>query len=75
MSNSHNKKLQPFLQQIIKKRPKALSTVLINRYIKMVYKLPRTRFERVTYCLGGSCSILLSYRGMYRLCLFSRGEW
>ena len=23
----------------------------------------RTRFERMTYCLGGSCSILLSYRG------------
>lgn len=27
-------------------------------------KLPRTRFERVTYCLGGSRSILVSYRGL-----------
>ena len=25
--------------------------------------VPRTRFERVTFPLGGGCSILLSYRG------------
>ncbi len=34
-----------------------------GKIIKELKELPRTRFERVTYCLGGSCSILLSYRG------------
>gem|GEM_PF-5502208 len=36
-------------------------------YIYTIYGfklLPRSRFERLTYCLGGSCSILLSYRGL-----------
>ena len=31
---------------------------------EMYYRLPPTRLERVTYCLGGSCSILLSYGGV-----------
>ena len=37
-------------------------------------QIPRTRFERVTYCLGGSCSILLSYRGAFDR-LLSEPEW
>gem|GEM_PF-3482950 len=29
---------------------------------------PRTRFERVTFPLGGGCSIHLSYRGKWDNC-------
>ena len=32
--------------------------------------LPRMRFERMTYCLGGSCSIQLSYRSVSAILRF-----
>ena len=42
---------------------------------KFFSKLVRlARFERATYCLGGSCSILLSYNRDYNLELRMQNE-
>lgn len=42
-------------------------TLLLNNCVvyKVLYNnVPRTRVERVTFPLGGECSIQLSYRGI-----------
>jgi hypothetical protein len=36
----------------------------INCCFSVFYFVPRTGFEPMTYCLEGSCSIQLSYRGI-----------
>ncbi len=33
------------------------------------------RFERPTYCLGGSCSILLSYNRIGKLIYYIKKNW